>query len=603
MPWAGLGRESAMTVLLRLQGAQKYVTEMHEAAAATTSLSRATTAQGKAAQIATRRTFLHQQAIFTARRYAFYTTLAFTALTASVIRMGFAFNSAMQEAEAALSPVLGHTTILREEMNRLWTLAAITPFQFKDVTTAFRVMFASFRDLGISAAFVNTTIESVTDALSYAGNVTPQKLNRVSTALQHMALVGRPVGQTVLQLNRLGVPFTAALRHQLGLTSDQIQNIGESGVTAKQAIQALNTYIEQNPLYKGAALRMQQQTLFGAWSTFKDLVSQAAGTSTKGVFGGLFQALLDINKQLASFYTGTSQQTLTITKLARIIDSALSPRTHIIINLFTLFATVIKTVFTYFYVLFRAIGAINGALDRLGDTLGVSNAAVKILGVYLGIVTSLWLTGRVAVIAWTISTEAATIVMWPLTAATWAYNAALSFYTGAQWAAVEATWAFTAAILANPLTWIILGIAALAAGLVVLYFKWRPFHDLVNQFAGNLMFIITLVKRLITLIGEIHWPKPPGWLSWHLGTPLGFQAGGVTPYTGTFMVGERGPELVSLPQGSTIIPNAANVSPVFTPQMFGGGSDGKPQVIQLVVGRRVLAEAVAHANQDKKARK
>lgn len=37
---------------------------------------------------------------------------------------------------------------------------------------------------------------------------------------------------------------------------------------------------------------------------------------------------------------------------------------------------------------------------------------------------------------------------------------------------------------------------------------------------------------------------------------IGFADGGVTPYSGTFMVGERGPELVSLPGGSTVHPNA-----------------------------------------------
>lgn len=40
--------------------------------------------------------------------------------------------------------------------------------------------------------------------------------------------------------------------------------------------------------------------------------------------------------------------------------------------------------------------------------------------------------------------------------------------TGALWGAVTAAWAFTTALLANPITWIVLGIAALIAGLVLL---------------------------------------------------------------------------------------------------------------------------------------
>lgn len=40
------------------------------------------------------------------------------------------------------------------------------------------------------------------------------------------------------------------------------------------------------------------------------------------------------------------------------------------------------------------------------------------------------------------------------------------------WAAVTATWAFTAALLANPLTWVFLAVAALVAGIVALAMNW-----------------------------------------------------------------------------------------------------------------------------------
>lgn len=64
--------------------------------------------------------------------------------------------------------------------------------------------------------------------------------------------------------------------------------------------------------------------------------------------------------------------------------------------------------------------------------------------------------------------------MWVLTAATGAATAALG-------AATAAAWAFTVALLANPITWIVLAVVALVGGLVLLYFKWRAFRDLVNN--------------------------------------------------------------------------------------------------------------------------
>jgi hypothetical protein len=42
-------------------------------------------------------------------------------------------------------------------------------------------------------------------------------------------------------------------------------------------------------------------------------------------------------------------------------------------------------------------------------------------------------------------------------------------------------WAMLAPLLANPITWIVLGVIALIALLIILYFKWKWFHDLVNE--------------------------------------------------------------------------------------------------------------------------
>jgi hypothetical protein len=78
------------------------------------------------------------------------------------------------------------------------------------------------------------------------------------------------------------------------------------------------------------------------------------------------------------------------------------------------------------------------------------------------------------------------------------------------------------------------------------------------------MAIVILIKYWRTLVGlirsAVHWISKirmphihiPGLgFARHL---LGFQHGGVMPYTGPAMVGERGPEVVHLPRGSTVTP-------------------------------------------------
>src|SRR6266545_5142709 len=123
MPWGAL-REQSMIVLLRLRGSQLYAQQMAQASAATGRLVGATEAQALAAERVAKRTWLQNQALFTARRYAFYTTLAITALAASVAKLGFNYLTAMQESRAALLPMLQGTGQLETVMNRLWTLAA-----------------------------------------------------------------------------------------------------------------------------------------------------------------------------------------------------------------------------------------------------------------------------------------------------------------------------------------------------------------------------------------------------------------------------------------------------------------------------------------------
>jgi tape measure domain-containing protein len=173
-------------------------------------------------------------------------------------------------------------------------------------------------------------------------------------------------------------------------------------------------------------------------------------------------------------------------------------------------------------------------------------------------------------------------------------------------AATTAAWAFLVPILANPITWIVVGVLALAAALVVLYYKWKPFHDLVNAtwfwirdhwklLLGILIgpwalaayyilshwrdlwhFVLRIYDAIVSKTRDVAhyikgiWDRVPG--HQFLGkaavmtakaTPLGpviqnipgGASGGFIRRGGLTLIGERGPELLSLPTGATITPN------------------------------------------------
>jgi phage-related protein len=139
------------------------------------------------------------------------------------------------------------------------------------------------------------------------------------------------------------------------------------------------------------------------------------------------------------------------------------------------------------------------------------------------------------------------------------------------WAAGQ--WLLNAALDANPIGLVIAAVAALTAGIVYAYTHSEKFRQVISAivdffktvFRAELGLVTSAVHGLaeafravfgavgsvIDAIGKIHMP------SFSLPHIPGF-ANGVTDFIGgPAWVGERGPELLTLPRGSNIIPNHA----------------------------------------------
>jgi tape measure domain-containing protein len=76
--------------------------------------------------------------------------------------------------------------------------------------------------------------------------------------------------------------------------------------------------------------------------------------------------------------------------------------------------------------------------------------------------------------------------------------------------------------------------------------------------------------------------------------------GGTITRSGPTIMNEFGPELLNLPTGAKVTPLVSPPGPIDLSEMSRGGGGGK-KVIQLVVGRRVLADAVIDDFEDRKA--
>jgi hypothetical protein len=197
----------------------------------------------------------------------------------------------------------------------------------------------------------------------------------------------------------------------------------------------------------------------------------------------------------------------------------------------------------------------------------------------------------------------------------------------------------TAAMEANPFVALATAIILVVGGLVILYLKWKWFHDFVNSIARWILahayilalvpvigpaiavtvllvqnfrtiihwlsVVIDWVKKLVGWIGKIHMPhlhfpgagalsslNPANWLA----------TGGDIVKGGYFGVGERGPEIVALPAGAAVRPVQS-----FPVGGMGANMPTFPEVVQLVsklyLDRKQIGESVDEYRADRRARK
>jgi hypothetical protein len=82
-----------------------------------------------------------------------------------------------------------------------------------------------------------------------------------------------------------------------------------------------------------------------------------------------------------------------------------------------------------------------------------------------------------------------------VTAAKWVQSTAVAVLTGATWAQVAAQWGLNTAMLASPITWIVVGIAALIACVIA---AWRHFE----KFRATITGVWEVLKGLGTIIKD-----------------------------------------------------------------------------------------------------
>lgn len=606
---------------------------------------------GRSMETAGKRGWIMNQALFTMRRLVYGTTLALGASGFMALRWGWQFNSAMQQAQVALRPVFGSTAALNKELNDLFNFTKYTPFQFKDVTSAFRMLYSSFHPLGIDVATTNATLKALTDNLAYSGKTSPGQLQRVSLALQHMANQGHLTGYAVNQLSRDGVNMSAVLRKEFGLTGDQIHKIGTLGIPTIDVLKAIIRYTETTKGPMDAARRLALGSFHGQFTTFKDNMGQIMGAVEKGWFNRL-QGFLTRTNAFFNTLAGAMKGGGGITGIITAIDAKLTPSSHSVLMfwhqlrgavhdfwavLSTLLGDLARSQILWGLV-YVGLSLIHGVLWFLIPQMHIITGALTILlpmwlawHVYLKL-AAIW-TGILAFeeAVLTKKTKELTFaqMLWRLWLDRSIYTEKIGIATHLIYATILeqvtlAQWSFAGAIDASifrlkMLRLGMLGLAGLAISAIVLLTlipraKKNPDPNAPSNvpvqhgLAG-----LPLVGGFFSQVGAAS-----DWLYYHTygsRTNGGGRAPRITPRnpawngrlphlaaggwgSGLTWVGENGPELLNLPHGSYVTPNHQAVAAGSGPML----SSRQPIEIVLKVGERVLERIMTEIDTDRTAR-
>lgn len=193
-------------------------------------------------------------------------------------QMDVAFSSMLKSAEKGQA----FSMMLKE-------FAAVTPFTFEQASQNAR----KFLAYGFQVQDIIPMMERVTDAASAMTD--PDAFNRITRALGQIHTKGRLMQQEVNQLTEVGIDANKYLREELGLTQDQLAEIGKLQIPAEMAIEAILRGMEKS--YAGTAEAMSK-TAAGLMSTIKDNLALISTGLTRNLFGDYKTGLESVKNKL-----------------------------------------------------------------------------------------------------------------------------------------------------------------------------------------------------------------------------------------------------------------------------------------------------------------
>src|SRR3954447_3139935 len=415
----------------------------------------------------------------------------------------------LEQSRVAFTNMLGSATAADKFLKQLASFAAKTPFEFTDVTRASQRLMA----MGIAADDVIPYLTAIGDAVSAMGGGKEQ-IDQVTTAIGQMAAKGRIQSDELLQLTEAGIPALKILASEYGVTTGEMQDMITAGtVMSADALPKLIHGMENGTASTqafGGMMAEQSKSLTGLWSTFKDTVSANLAQAFLPLIPYLKSALSGATDLTGQWLSGFQHFATTLVAqipnlfaaiaqrdaqgIGEVIDNILGNTGRYVDTFRSIAAGVIPFV-GQLWQLFTNVWRIAG---DLGPVLGVIlGGGLRLVWEGLNLLLPLavqvtgWLADNKPVVIALASAWAALIVVTKAHAATmaiqngamvaWLIQSRLVQAASAAWAAVQ--WVLNSALLASPITWVVVGLVALG---VALYQAWTHSETFRNIVMGAL---------------------------------------------------------------------------------------------------------------------
>ncbi len=236
-------------------------------------------------------------------------TSAGGAIATSAIVMGYSFVKAaadMQATRGGFATMLGSMDAAKSKISELKQFAASTPFDFKESAKGAQRLLA----MGISGERLVPTMKSVAGAVAAAQGNTEDFLG-VLNAIGQIKTKGTLGLEEMQQMSERGIPAMRLLQRELGLTKDQMNNLGSQDIDADRAIGALLAGFDKefgNALVNAAGSYNNAESNFrGALDEFKTVAGETllpmATDALQGLTGLIEKgsAFIELHPEFAKF--------------------------------------------------------------------------------------------------------------------------------------------------------------------------------------------------------------------------------------------------------------------------------------------------------------